>query len=207
MGNFVTTIFHQYFLPAGITSSDGTSRFIIRGHFYHRWRMVRVGFMLMAAPSPWHAPRGQLKNVWMAETSFFPLRIFLLLMNEWKKFLMATLIVVMLAALKAKGCHRKLIICPRFFFLSQTSLLILQFSQMAWLGFFIYNCPNSYATTGNWTHVSRVAPNSWDLLEDTLPTELHGRMSKIKAYCENSEKMELLGWLLAEWRELNLSMG
>ena len=28
---------------------------------------------------------------------------------------------------------------------------------MAWLGFYIYNCPNSYAATGNRTHVSRVA--------------------------------------------------
>ena len=51
-----------------------------------------------------------------------------------------------------------------YFFPSQTSLLILQFSQMAWLGFFIYNCPNSYAATGNQTHIRRVAPNSRDLV-------------------------------------------
>ena len=46
---------------------------------------------------------------------------------------------------------------------------------MAWLDFFIYNCPNSYAATGSRTHVSRDAPNSRDHLKDTLPTELHGR--------------------------------
>ena len=61
------------------------------------------------------------------------------------------------------------------FFLSQTSLLIQQFTQMAWLGFYIYKCPNSYAASGNRTHVSEVTLNSWDLLKDALPTELHSR--------------------------------
>ena len=34
---------------------------------------------------------------------------------------------------------------------------------------------NSYAMIGIQTHVSRVAPNSWDLLKDALLTELPGR--------------------------------
>ena len=73
-----------------------------------------------------------------------------------------------------------------YFFPSQTSLLILQFSQMAWLGFFIYNCPNSYAVTGNQTHVSRVAPNSWDLLKDALPIEQHDR-GHLYCYLKHSQ--------------------
>ena len=65
-------------------------------------------------------------------------------------------------------------------------LSILQFSQMAWLGFFIYNCPNSYAVTGNQTHISRVAPNSRDLLKDALPIELHDR-GHLYCYLKHSQ--------------------
>ena len=61
------------------------------------------------------------------------------------------------------------------FFPSQTSFLILQFSQNAWLGFLNDNCHNSFAATRNRTNISRVAPNSRDLLKGALPTELHGR--------------------------------
>ena len=64
--------------------------------------------------------------------------------------------------------HKSLSRVPKFqkyFFPSQTSLLTLQFSQMPWLSFFIYNCPNSYAATRNRTHISRVAPNSRGLFE------------------------------------------
>ena len=41
-------------------------------------------------------------------------------------------------------------------------------TSMAWLRFF----PNSYATTGNQTHVSSVAPVWGTLTQDALPTEL-----------------------------------
>ena len=40
--------------------------------------------------------------------------------------------------------------------------------QMAWLGFF----PNYYVATGNWTHVSSVAPLWGTLTQDALLTEL-----------------------------------
>ena len=41
---------------------------------------------------------------------------------------------------------------------------------MARLGFYFSLPP--YAATGIRTHISRVAPNSWDLLKDAPPTEL-----------------------------------
>ena len=44
---------------------------------------------------------------------------------------------------------------------------------MARFFFLSANVPNSFATTGIWTHINRVAP-SWDLLKDDLTTELHG---------------------------------
>ena len=87
-----------------------------------------------------------------------------------------------------KGFYRVILfqLCRHLLYCYFFLFSILQFSQMAWLSFFIYNCPNSYAVTGNQTHVGRVAPNSRDLLKDALPIELHDR-GHLYCYLKHSQ--------------------